>query len=179
MAISITPLLGTDSISSSRITVNDNLNTITDALNDVLSIIDIATGKINNYGYGSNNDMETEDLTIRGSVGGGISVISGNITVNNGNVAASGYFELGSGSGVQISKVTKNLTTGSIPTINVSGDGSTGGTGPIGALVVPRLTTAVINDIRLPQLGSIVFDVSTLQLKVCTASGATGTWTAL
>jgi hypothetical protein len=180
MAISLTTLNGTDSLASSRITINDNFSTVLDALNDVLSIIDIATGKINNYGYGSNNDMETEDLIVRGSVGGGISVITGDITLNNGNVsvANSGYFEIGSGTGVKIEKITKNLTSGNIPTWNFSGVGSTGASGPIGYMTVPRLNTATIDDIQLPQLGALVYDIDTNELKVCTASGATGTWAA-
>jgi len=178
MAITITTLNGTDSIASSRITLNDNYNTIVSALNSVLSIIDIATGKIDNSSYGSNNDIETEDLTVRGSTGGGISVITGNVTVSNGSVIIpnTGYFEIGSGTGVKIEKITKNLSSGNIPTWNISGIGTTGASGPIGYITMPRLNTATIEDIQEPQLGAVVYDITTSKLKVCVASGATGTW---
>ena len=48
MAITLTTINGTDSVASSRITINDNYSTIGNALNSVLSIVDIATGKIDN-----------------------------------------------------------------------------------------------------------------------------------
>jgi hypothetical protein len=184
MAISLTTLNGTDSISSSRITINDNFNTILDAMNDLLSIIDVATGKINNFGYGSNNDIETEDLVVRGSAGGGISVISGNITLSNGNYVtnAGGYLEFGLGSGVRLQRVNKSLFSSplsSFPTWNLSGVGATGGTGITAYVTLPRKTTADINEIVNPQLGALVYDVTTNTVKVCTVSGATGTWTAL
>jgi hypothetical protein len=184
MAITTTNLNGTDSVSASRITINDNFSTIVDALNDVLSIIDIATGKINNYGYGSNNDMETEDLIVRGSVGGGISVISGNVNVQNGNVVVgnSNYFQIGSGVGnaVYFEKITKSLTSGNIPTINLSGVGATGGTGPVGYVNLPRLDLATVKDIQWPQIGSLVSVVNAggtgCYLAVCMETGVTGQW---
>jgi hypothetical protein len=183
MAISLTTLNGTDSVAASRITLNDNFNTVLDALNDVLSIIDIATGKINNFGYGSNNDMETEDLVVRGSTGGGISVISGNVNVNNGNVIVSGYFEIGSGSGARIEKITRPSysTIANYLTWNLSGAAGTGGTGVISYLALPRKTTAEIYDIEDPYLGAIVYDITTNQVRLCIGSsaGLTGTWTTL
>lgn len=184
MAISLTTLNGTDSVAASRITINDNFNTILDAMNDLLSIIDIATGKINNYNYGSNNDIETEDLIVRGSTGGGISVITGSISVNNGNVITSGYFEIGSGSGARVEKI--NRSSYSVPsanymTWNFSGSGATGGTGAMTYMVLPRRTTTEIYDIQNPQLGALVFDTSTNQVRVCVGSsaGATGSWNTL
>lgn len=184
MAISLTTLNGTDSVAASRITINDNFNTVLDAMNDLLSIIDIATGKINNYNYGSNNDMETEDLVVRGSNGGGISVISGNVNVNNGNVVVSGYFEIGAGSGARLEKVNResySVPSANYITWNLSGNGSTGGTGPVAYMVLPRKSTAEIFDIKDPQLGAIVYDVTTDQVRLCigSSSGLTGTWTTL
>ena len=188
MAISTTNLNGTDSVSASRITINDNFNTIQDALNDVLSIIDIATGKINNYGYGSNNDMETEDLIVRGSVGGGIDVISGNVTVGNGNIiiggtSGTGYVRIGTGTNsIYFEKVAKSfaVSVGSIATANLSGVGATGGTGPVGYVTLPRLDLATVKDIANPQIGSIVNIVNTggtgCYLAICAESGATGQW---
>jgi hypothetical protein len=188
MAISTTNLNGTDSVSASRITINDNFNTIQDALNDVLSIIDIATGKINNYGYGSNNDMETEDLIVRGSVGGGIDVISGNVNVGNGNIiiggtSGTGYVRIGTGTNsIYFEKVAKSfaVSVGSIATANLSGVGATGGTGPVGYVTLPRLDLATVKDIANPQIGSIVNIVNTggtgCYLAICAESGATGQW---
>lgn len=188
MAINTTTINGTDSVASSRITINDNFNTIADALNDVLSIVDIATGKINNYGYGSNNDMETEDLIVRGSVGGGIDVISGNVQVGNGNIiiggtSGTGYLRIGTGTNaIFFEKIAKSfaISTGSIATVNLSGSGATGGTGPVGPVALPRLDLATVKDIANPQIGSIVNIVNTggtgSYLAVCMETGATGLW---
>ena len=183
MAISLTTLNGTDSVSSSRITINDNFNTVLDAMNDLLAIIDIATGKINNYGYGSNNDMETEDLIVRGSTGGGISVITGNINVNNGNVITSGYFEIGAGTGARVEKIVRSSAatpSANYITWNISGVGSISGTGPMSYVTIPRISTAEIKDITNPHLGALVYDVSQNVLVYCvgttSAVGATGTW---
>jgi hypothetical protein len=187
MAISTTTLNGTDSVSSSRITINDNFNTIADALNDVLSIIDIATGKINNFGYGSNNDMETEDLIVRGSVGGGINVISGNVTLQNGNaiLGSTNYIQIGAGVGsaIYFKKIDKTLGLGTIPTIDLTGTGATGGTGPVGYVAVPRMALPDVLGIQNPQIGAIVNVVNAggtgCFLAICTESGTTGTWYAI
>jgi hypothetical protein len=184
MAISTTTLNGTDSISASRISINDNFNTIKSALNDLLTIIDIATGKINNYGYGSNNDMETEDLIVRGSVGGGVSVISGDIVVNSGAIIInSQYLQVGSGSNaVKMERVSKTLGTGTVPTVNFSGSGATGGTGPIGYMTIPRMITTDIDAIISPQLGSLVYDTILNTFKGCTGSSSVAgasTWVTL
>ena len=181
MAITTTTLNGTDSVASSRITINDNFNTIKSALNDVLSIIDIATGKINNSIYGSNNDIETEDLIVNGSVGGGISVLSGNVTVSTGSITINAsHLQIGSGTNsVKIEKRTNQLPVGNIPSFNFSGSGATGGTGTSGYMSIPRVTTGTLNDIQQPSIGSIAFNTSTGKLVVCTDSGATGTWTAV
>lgn len=189
MAILTTTINGTDSVSSSRITINDNFNTIVDALNDVLSIIDISTGKINNYNYGSNNDIETEDLIVRGSgANGGISVLSGNVSINNGNLvigSTAGYVQIGGGTNsIRIERINRTFTSGNIQTVNLTG--STAGnvlSTPVGYVSIPRLTTAELQSIVNPTLGSIAYNRSSNKLVVCTASsgavGATGTWTAV
>ena len=180
MSISITSLNGTDALSSSRITINDNFSTITDALNSVLAIIDISTGKINNSAYGSDNDIETEDLIVRGSTGGGITVITGSVNVNNGNVISGGYVELGSGSNVRFEKIARNFASvsGTIPVINFSGTAGTGGTGPVGGMILPRLELATVKDIQFPQIGAVVNVVTGASCYpvICTQSGVTGTW---
>lgn len=178
MAITITTLNGTDSIASSRITINDNFSTISTALNSVLSIIDIATGYIDNSGYGSNSNIKTENITVTGS--GGLTVSSGNVSVSTGNVVLGGYVEFGSNTGIKIKKTSKSLSTGSIYVLDASGATGASNSGSAGYLVVPRLSTATIQDIRSPEFGAIVYDISTNKLKVCIgACGATGEWTAV
>ena len=183
MAISLTSLQGTDSVASSRITINDNFTTVLSALNNVLSIIDISTGKINNSVYGTNNDIETEDLIVRGTSVGGISVLTGGITVSTGNIAVTlGKISLGAGTNAApIEKISKTFHSGAgtIPVINFSGTSATGGTGTVGYLIPPKATTAAIENISTPHLGSIVYDTTTNRLKVCTVSGLTGTWTVI
>lgn len=181
MAIAHTNLNGTDSVSSARITLNTNFQTIVEALNKVLQMVDIATGKINNYGFGTNNDIETEDLIVRGSTGGGINVVTGGILIGNGGIQLSGAVEFGAGSNVKLEKIVKNFQSGpgNIGTINASGTGGTGGTGPVGCFVLPRLDTTTINDIKFPAIASMVYDMSvgpTGVMKICVASGLTGTW---
>jgi hypothetical protein len=179
MAISITTLNGTDSVSSSRITINDNFTTVLSALNKVLNIIDISTGKINNSTFGSNNDIETEDLVVKGSSSGGITVQTGNVTLlGTSNITlTNGKITIGS---APIERITKQLAgSATIPTLNISGVAATGGVGTVGYLTIPRLATSTIETITTPHLGSLVYDTTTNRLKVCTVSGATGTWTAV
>lgn len=86
MAITTKDILGTDSISASRITINDNTNTIKEALNDVLSMIDTSTGAFDNSTYGSLNTVKTKGITVTTS---GLTVQAGGITVSNGNLTIS------------------------------------------------------------------------------------------
>lgn len=179
MAISITTLNGTDSVSSSRITINDNFTTVLTALNKVLNIIDISTGKITNYGKGTNPDIETEDLTIKGSTNGGIIVESGNISLQGSSnlTLTNGKITIKSAT---IEGVSRTAGSSTLPTLNFSGVASaTGGVGTVGYLTIPRLATATIQAISTPHLGSLVYDTTTNKLLVCTASSATGTWTAV
>jgi hypothetical protein len=178
MAISLTTLNGTDSIASSRITINDNFSTISSALNSVLTIIDIATGYFDNTGYGSNNNIKTENITVTGS--SGVTVSSGGISVTSGNVTLGGFIEFGSGTGIKIKKTNKSLTTGTINILDVAGATGASNSGSVGYFVVPRLTTSVIQDIQGPEYGAMVYDLSTNKLKVCVgACGATGEWVAV
>jgi len=176
MAISLTTLNGTDSIASSRITINDNFTTASSAINSVLSIVDIATGFIDNTEYGSNNSIKTENLTATSA----ITLSSGNLTLSNGNIITSGSLQLGAGTNVSINKNSHPLSSGSLFSLNVSGSTGITGDSPVGALNIPRKSTATYEDIRNPQLGSIVYDTTTNKLMVCIStsgsSGSTGTW---
>jgi hypothetical protein len=179
MAITLTTLNGTDSIASSRITINDNFSTISSSLNSLLSIIDIATGYFDNTGYGSNSNIKTENLTVTGS--SGLTVSSGSITLSTGNFVLGGYVQFGSGTNIRIKTNTKSLSGGgNVKALDVSGATTYNGNGDLGYLAIPRKPTSFLNTIQGPELGSIVYDTTTNQLKVCTSSpstGTTGVWT--
>lgn len=174
MAITITTLNGTDSVSSSRITINDNFSTILSAVNSVLSMIDISSGKIKNSTYpGSSNNIETQDITITGN--NGLTVNSGPVTLTNGNIVlTNGKLIFGP---LTIERTSKTVGSSSYPTLNFSGISATGGAGTSAYLTIPRLANSTIIAIPTPPLGSIVYDTTNNRLCVCTASGAVGTWT--
>lgn len=89
MAITTKDILGTDSVSASRITINDNINTIKESVNDVLDAFDTSTGKFDNSIYGtSGNTVKTNGIIVTTS---GITVQNGTIKINSGN------FDLDSG----------------------------------------------------------------------------------
>ena len=86
MAITTKDILGTDSVSASRITINDNINTVKEAVNDVLDAFDTSTGKFDNSAYGgSGNEVKTKKLVV---TSGGITSAS-NATITTGNLAVS------------------------------------------------------------------------------------------
>lgn len=176
MAITLTTLNGTDSIAATRITINDNFATISAAMNSLLSIIDIATGLIDNTGYGSNSNINTENLVVTGS--SGITVTSGNINISLGNLVLGGVIEFGSGSNIKIKKVSKN--SGTYQVLDMAGATMIGGTAPgyVSYVALPRMTTANIKAIVNPDLGAIVYDTAQNVLAYCvaTSTGATGTW---
>jgi len=181
MAITLTTLNGTDSIAATRITINDNFSTISAAMNSVLSIINIATGLIDNAGYGSNSNINTENLTVTGS--SGITVTSGNINISLGNLVLGGAIEFGSGTNVKIKKVLKTRSTGNIYVLDLAGStAATGGTAPgsIGYLALPRMSTTDIKAIQNPEVGSFVYDTAQNVLAYCIGTtstiGSTGSW---
>ena len=50
MAISVTVLQGTSSVSADRITLNDNFAIVEDGINNLLGILNTNTGKFDNTG---------------------------------------------------------------------------------------------------------------------------------
>ena len=178
MAISLTTLNGTDSIAASRITLNDNFATIGSALNSLLSMIDIATGLIDNSSYGSNNNIVTGALTSNS----GITINSGNLTISNGDMILSGKITFGSGTQVAIKKTSHNFSSvsGSIYVLDSAGATGATTTGQVGYYVLPRQTTAIIKDIANPELGAVVYDTAQNVLAYCIGTtsvvGGTGTW---
>ena len=178
MAINLTTINGTDSIAATRITINDNFATLSSAVNSLLSIIDIATGFIDNTGFGSNNNIKTGDLNVTGNIG--IVVTTGSINIQNGNLTLKGQIEFGTGTGIAIKKVSHATSTGSIFVLDSAGSTGITGSGAIGYQVLPRQITTIIKDIQNPELGAIVYDVTQNTLAYCvgttSSAGGTGTW---
>ena len=153
MAITITTLQGTNSLSADRITLNDNFKINTDAINNILSVVDTNTGLIDNTGVSTNNVIKTEGLTTSGLNNNGIEVQTGNINITAGSFKATtngSFLELGAdGSKIidtsfTVSAVTKHFI------------GTTGFSG----IEVPRMTTADITTFgsSLATKNMIVFD---------------------
>lgn len=69
----ITEILGTDSLSSSRITINGNFSSLNDELGDVTSILDTTTATISGL-----SSITTESITVQD---GGTLIVSGNANV--------------------------------------------------------------------------------------------------
>lgn len=163
MAITITTLKGTNSISADRITINDNFKINTDAINNILGIVNTTTGKINNTGVGADNTITTEGITLTTS---GVDVQNGNINVQNGNITLptdGAYIELG-GDNSKIKDTTVAL----------------GASGPNSDHIVefenfigiaaPRMTTVELTDVGANGLGAtgpnlVTFDSDTNQFK--------------
>lgn len=86
MAITITTLQGTNSLSADRITINDNFKINTDAINNILGVVDTTTGLIDNTGLGgSNQTIKTEGIVLTTS---GVDVQGGNVSVSSGSFKA-------------------------------------------------------------------------------------------
>jgi hypothetical protein len=135
MAITITTLQGTNSLSADRITLNDNFKINTDAINNILSIVDTTTGLIDNTGVSTNNVIKTEGLTTSGSANNGIEVQTGSINITDGDFRATtngSFLELGA-DGSKI--VDTSFTVASVTKHFI---GTTGFSG----IEVPRMTTA-------------------------------------
>lgn len=156
MAITIKTLKGTNSVSADRITLNDNFAIITGAVNNILGIIDISTGKFDNSNIGSDNTITTKGITIKES---GLDVQQGNININQGNLTLpsnNSYLGLGADG----SKIKDTLVG-----VGASGPNSTHIVefeNFIG-LSLPRLTTVEKNNLILGATGPnlVLFDSDT------------------
>ena len=143
MAITITTLQGTSSLSADRITLNDNFKINTDAINNILGVVDTSTGLIDNTGVSTNNVIKTEGLTTSGSNNNGIEVQTGNVNITLGSFKATtngSYLQLGADG----SKIIDTV-------IAVSGTNKhfIGGTGFDG-IQISEMTTAEITAITTP-----------------------------
>jgi hypothetical protein len=59
MSISVTEILGTDSLAGSRLVINDNFNVLADAVNDVLVYLNTSSGTLTNL-----TSLTTNTLTV-------------------------------------------------------------------------------------------------------------------
>lgn len=143
MPIQLTQLKGTDSISSNRITINDNFNILKDNLNDLISILDTNTGLLDNSTGFANGTIKTTGLTIT----------TGNLSLN------SGFINLGN------SKLSRSVVSGKnfIITENIDGiEIPKKSTAEITSIKDTLLTITVVED--RPNI--LVFDDETKKLRI-------------
>lgn len=161
--VTITPKL---SIANLATVLEDNFNIIKESINDLGDIINIGTGKFDNSAYGTDNNLKTGNIESIGSTG--ITATLGNLNLSVGKVVMSGTgSRIEIGSAVKFERITKNLSVGTIDTIDLSGtSGTLTGVGSVGPLSLPRLSTATIVDITTPTDGSMVWDDTLKKLKL-------------
>ena len=184
MAVTTTTIAGTDSLSGSRITINDNFKTLEDALNSVLSAFDIVSGRFDNSSYSSSNDIITNGIIINGTgLTNALTITNNDINVSNGNIKISAANHLLIGSLLELNQFDLPETSGpgSYPTWDLRDPGAT--TDTVGGLVMPRLTgagfTAIGPTTSIP-LGTIVFTEegpgASAPLRVWWDNGTGATW---
>jgi hypothetical protein len=154
MAISVTVLQGTSSISADRITINDNFATVVDGINNLLGILDTTTGKFDNTGVGANSVIVTEGLTVTLD---GIDIVVGDLGLDAGNVilnADESYIQLGSAGSQLAEKIFPKVSSGNFSGLDIS---------LFDLVKLPKKTTAEIADIDTANLegGELVYDSTT------------------
>ena len=139
MAITTKDILGTDSISASRITINDNVNTLKSATNNVLDIIDTSTGAIDNSTFGSLKTIK-----------------SGIITANTG-IVSGGYITLSSATSVINlgSSVIEALTFNTNPVVGITAFG----------VVLPKAVEGDFGVLVAGDIGIAFYDTSIDKIK--------------
>ena len=105
MAVTTTTIAGTDSLSGSRITINDNFKTLTDALNSVLLAYDIVSGRFDNSTVGSANDIITNGIQVAGSgLTTSVTIQNGNLSLLVGDISLAQNFALNIGTLLELDK---------------------------------------------------------------------------
>lgn len=193
--ISITEIQGYDSISSSRLTINDNFSIITSAVNGVLSLFSTDTGSIDITGSSLTGSInaKTLNITTSSTIQGTLSV-TGTLNVN-GDSTVSGKLKLnsiwfGSTGNQYLLNETKTYDgTHYLAGINLFG--VTGGAGSSNIntkiagtfdyMVIPKVSDPTqLKALQNPHIGSMAFSISGSSLWLCTSTsisgGATGTW---
>lgn len=166
MAISLIKISPKLSIQNLATVLTDNFNIIEESVNDVISIVNIGTGKFDNSGYGTDNNIKTGNIEAIGT--NGVSITLGNLSLAIGRVIMSGASSrIEIGANVKFERITLNLSSGTIDTIDLSGtSGALSGTGPVGPVHMPRLDNATILDIQTPIPGQVVWDDTNSKLKL-------------
>lgn len=161
MAITITTLQGTNSLSADRITINDNFKINTDAINNILGVVDTTIGLIDNTGLGgSNQTIKTEGIVLTTS---GVDVQGGNVSISSGSFKATtngSFLQLGADN----SKIIDTIVT-----VGAGGPSSThviGATGFIG-IEIPTMTTTELTAVSLGTTGPkiVTFDSTVNKFK--------------
>jgi hypothetical protein len=161
MAITTTTIAGTDSLSGSRITINDNFKTLENALNSVLSAFDLVSGRFDNATYGSANDIITNGITITGiGLTNALTINNGNINILLGDVKVTDNYGFYIGNLLELNKQDITLTLGgTYPTWDFRSPGATSNT--VGGMVLPHLDAsgfAAIDTTTTPPVnGTLVF----------------------
>ena len=147
MAVTTTAIAGTDSLSGSRITINDNFKTLEDALNSVLSAFDIVSGRFDNSAYGSANDILTNGLTINGtSLTDALLINSGDLNMVTGNVKLSATSHLLIGSLLQLDEqLIPRISSGDFPFWDLRSPSES--IDEVGGVVLPRLDGPAFADV--------------------------------
>ena len=163
MAVTTTTIAGTDSLSGSRITINDNFKTLEDALNSVLSAFDIVTGTFNNASYGSNNDILTNGITINGNgLTDALTIQANDLNMVNGNIKLASSKHLLIGAQLQVNQQDIVETSGTIPSWDLRSAGLN--QDQVAGVVLPSLSGAGYSAITVdipnnvqPPIGTLVF----------------------
>lgn len=165
MAITLIKISPKLSIQNLATVLTDNFNIIEESINDVISIVNIGTGKFDNSGYGTDNNIKTGNIEAIGT--NGISITLGNLSLAVGRIIMSGSASrIEIGTNVKFERITLNLSVGTIDTIDLSGtSGALTGTGPVGPIHLPRLDNATILDIQTPIPGMLVWDDTNSKFK--------------
>ena len=164
MAVTTTTIAGTDSLSGSRITINDNFKTLENALNSVLSVFDIVSGRFNNAVYGSANDIITNGITVNGTgLTDGVTVSNGNVNILVGDIKIADNYGLKIGTIMEFSRLnTAKISGGNYATWDMASVDGVTTNDTIAGVKLPKLTGAGLNDIAssgggIPQDGTLVF----------------------
>ena len=184
MAVTTTAIAGTDSLSGSRITINDNFKTLEDALNSVLSAFDIVSGRFDNSSYSSANDIITNGIVINGNgLTNALTIVNNDINVQNGNInlAATNHLLIGAQLELAQFNLPETVGPGSYPTWDLRDPGAT--TDTVGGVVLPRLTgagfTAIGPTTSIP-IGTLVFTDegpgASAPLRIYWDNGTGATW---
>lgn len=187
MSIQITEIQGYNSISNSRIIINDNFNILAAGINDLIEIIDIEEGIINLTSYNTGTLSAkainiTGGLTASGLISGSSLSISGNSLVSG--VQTINTLKFGQGQSTTLIKESLSTGSGTFHLLNLNGNKlNTKAVDTFDGVVLPKIPDHnVLKTIQNPKVGTLTYSLGGTSLWLCVASGgtgATGTWVKL